>query len=288
MFDVLDSALFRLLNDYARSSVLDAVLPFFSFAWPFWLGIVSFLVFFTLYCRKQYGSALWRLLALGIVLSLSVCVSAFGSFLMKDVFERSRPYQNLSGTVYYDSRDNEWVRIQILQSTADAKSPALVDAGVGVGSLSAGNLSSEKSTSLEGAGVKTGNSVQPNIILDAKNATISDIIKTVGAQSIAPTYKTIGCDAPALQNMLQENGYSMPSAFAANVMALALVIALLFHKTSPWIYMMPLLCGWSRIYTGNSYPLDILVGWILGIVSVAVAWLLCDLVFKSVSKNRQL
>ena len=364
MFDVLDSALFRLLNDYARNSVLDSVLPFFSLSWPFVIGIILFFFFFTLYCRKHYGDALWRLLALVIVLSLSVGVSEFGAYLLKDGFERSRPYQVLSGTVYYDAQSSKWVQIKIVQSVVkteglneggvgldnspqkiavlpsndsantaienvftdtsqgvpqETKSATLVDDSVpyttieelasqsvpgesGSGESGSGGISDSKIASDIGAlqshidkpfSAEIDELQSPAVVPVSALASESVPLKESDSidqatQALLSSYPILDCDSVESVTMFEENGYAMPSAFSANVMAMALVIALLFHKASPWIYLMPLLVGWSRVYTGNNFPLDILVGWIWGIIAVAIAWLICEMVFRSVSKNRKL
>jgi len=298
VFNALDSALFRMLNDYARSPILDSVLPFFSLSWPLWLGVLLFFSFFTLYCRKHYGDALWRLLALVIVLGLSVTVSELGAYLMKDGFERPRPYQVLSGTIYHDVQNDTWVQIQKSQSAMQDND--LADTDVLATSLQE-NLVMPDIAIVDDIIVDDiilDDAMPTDVIIndfnldadisvgtDREMPIVSEKLYTQGSQD---SYQIIEINQTQLQAMLVEEGFSMPSAFAANVMAMALVIALLFHKASPWIYMLPILVGWSRVYTGNSYPMDILVGWIWGILAVAVAWLICDLSFKVVSKKRKL
>lgn len=64
--------------------------------------------------------------------------------------------------------------------------------------------------------------------------------------------------------------YSYFSAHAANSMALAIFFSLLFKKYSKlWIWLLiiwALLVGYSRIYIGVHFPLDILTGFFFGIV----------------------
>lgn len=325
MFNVLDSVIFTLLNEYARNPFLDKVLPFFSLSCPLWLGGIFFFSFFIFHCRKHYGDALWRLLVLGIVLGISVGVSDVGASLLKDAFGRYHPYQTLSGTIYYNTNDNAWERIQILSA---AESDAL-DSAVALEVIDNVKMDSdlkdalplspitlplialpgdaELSSSLEPSGsvernAAVGEFISDEMLLDADNAFDSSIENEVrGVQNTLPledtsveladvpdSYKVTGYSQAQLQTMFGSEIFSMPSSFAANAMAMAIVIALLFHRTSPWIYMMPIIVGWARVYTGNSYPMDILVGWIWGILAVAIAWLVCDVMFRFVSKNRKL
>ena len=67
-------------------------------------------------------------------------------------------------------------------------------------------------------------------------------------------------------------GNSFPSAHSANSMALALAIALIRPSWRPWIFIMPLLVGLSRIYLAKHYPSDVLSGWILGTIVALLIW----------------
>ena len=72
-------------------------------------------------------------------------------------------------------------------------------------------------------------------------------------------------------NLLVHKGgkYSFVSNHAANTMAAAAVIGY-FYKRWKWIAVITsILVGFSRIYVGVHYPLDVLGGWIFGFI---IAW----------------
>ncbi len=61
-------------------------------------------------------------------------------------------------------------------------------------------------------------------------------------------------------------GRSFPSGHAANNMAVATVLILFFPRGG-WLYLpIALLIGYSRIYTGSHWPLDVLAGLLLGVI----------------------
>jgi undecaprenyl-diphosphatase len=82
-------------------------------------------------------------------------------------------------------------------------------------------------------------------------------------------------------------GNSFPSAHAATSMAVAVILSLLFRRANPWIYILPLMVGWSRIYLGRHFPLDVLAGWGMGFFSVLAVWWVCYLVFSRFPHRRK-
>jgi undecaprenyl-diphosphatase len=57
---------------------------------------------------------------------------------------------------------------------------------------------------------------------------------------------------------------SFPSAHAANTFAAGTFLALRFRRMRPWILAIPLAVSYSRVYVGVHYPLDVLVGAVVG------------------------
>jgi len=66
-------------------------------------------------------------------------------------------------------------------------------------------------------------------------------------------------------------GRSFPSGHAANNMAVAAVLILFFPRLG-WLYLpIALLIGYSRIYTGSHWPLDVAAGMVLGLFGGVIA-----------------
>jgi undecaprenyl-diphosphatase len=70
-------------------------------------------------------------------------------------------------------------------------------------------------------------------------------------------------------------GKSFPSSHAANSMAAVIIFSLFYRKHKYWLPFLSILVGLSRIFVGVHYPLDVLVGWILGLcIGVGIYFLI--------------
>lgn len=66
--------------------------------------------------------------------------------------------------------------------------------------------------------------------------------------------------------------YAFPSSHATNISGMALLFGFIFRSHWRWFWLVALTVGFSRIYVGVHYPLDVLGGFITGSV-VAMVWL---------------
>lgn len=61
------------------------------------------------------------------------------------------------------------------------------------------------------------------------------------------------------------DSFSFPSNSAANVFALGAVVAIFYRKLAAPVFVAAVLVGYSRVYVGVHYPLDVFGGAVLGI-----------------------
>ncbi len=72
--------------------------------------------------------------------------------------------------------------------------------------------------------------------------------------------------ADAVNVLVQQSGYSFPSAHAALTTALATTTYLYHKRLGVFLFLFAFVIGLSRIYVGVHYPIDVLVGILLGIL----------------------
>ena len=204
MLQVIDEALFDLINITFHNEVFNFIMPLFSQVWLIWVGVLICVIAYAVHCWRSSLEPVGRVLMLVLLMGLSVGVTDFSSSALKHSIGRDRPCEELLGATYYDESTQQWA--EVTQELAEE----------------------------------------------------------------------------------QRLGGSMPSSASAACMAVAVVLSLLFAKSNPWVFLLPICVGFSQIYVGKNYPFDILVGWLLGMVSVIAVWWACHLIIIRFSSHRKL
>jgi undecaprenyl-diphosphatase len=113
------------------------------------------------------------------------------------------------------------------------------------------------------------------ISIGASDLTCSLIKESVGRvrpyQSIGETRFQSSGEWTALPQDFtptKQRGSSFPSAHASNAAAAALVLFAAYRRKAIWA--LPLVIGYSRIYLGKHFPVDILAGWATGLAVTSV------------------
>ena len=204
MLQVIDEALFDLINITFHNEVFNFIMPLFSQVWLIWVGVLICVIAYAVHCWRSSLEPVGRVRMLVLLMGLSVGVTDFSSSALKHSIGRDRPCEELLGANYYDVSTQQWA--EVTQELAEE----------------------------------------------------------------------------------QRLGGSMPSSASAACMAVAVVLSLLFAKANPWVFLLPISVGFSQIYVGKNYPFDILVGWLLGLVSVIAVWWACHLIIIRFSSHRKL
>lgn len=79
--------------------------------------------------------------------------------------------------------------------------------------------------------------------------------RTRPCQALSGVHLLVGCT----------DSFSFPSNSAANVFALAVAVAIFYRKLAVPAFVAATLVGYSRVYVGVHYPLDVFGGALLGI-----------------------
>jgi undecaprenyl-diphosphatase len=82
---------------------------------------------------------------------------------------------------------------------------------------------------------------------------------------------------PQLKEKVYGKSHSLPSCHATNIFAVAILLSFYFKRFWPVFYLIALLVGYSRVYLGDHFPLDVFVGGVAGTLS--------GLLFALVSKR---
>lgn len=269
MFSSLEDMIFEFFNMYLRNSVFDVVLPLFESSLPVFLVALISLIIFAIYCKKKYGEMICRVFLFMGMLGLSAFFAHHGSHFF--AFERPRPYQEIAGTMYFDTKDKIWLQAQYAVSEGYHPDQQIMAA-------ENSNASEKIQNEAEPAGNSQENAGQSEIAQSAEKPE-----NTLAEQEEKEV--PLRVDLQQLQvKWIDGSAKLFPSSVISISMAIAFVIALLMARVSPYIYLFPLLIGWAQIYTGSAYLSDLLVGWCVGILSVVAAWLCFAFFFRITGK----
>ena len=75
-------------------------------------------------------------------------------------------------------------------------------------------------------------------------------------------------------------GRSFPSSHTMNTLAVAITAVAIFGWRASWMFLLPLIVGYSRVYTGSHWPSDVLTSIFLGAGSTLLLLALADPIWR--------
>lgn len=117
---------------------------------------------------------------------------------------------------------------------------------------------------------------------------LSDLLSSQVIKSIVGRVRpcNVLSDVHLLVGCGGSGSYSFPSSHAANIFAAASFLGYKYKRFMPVILSIAALVGFSRIYVGVHYPLDVLGGAILGALCAAIFLVIEERTTRFIEKRR--
>ena len=101
------------------------------------------------------------------------------------------------------------------------------------------------------------------------------------------------CHDPQWEGLLHNYGrcgglYGFVSSHAANTFGMATFLTLTLRKNQKgiyWLFLYALIVSYSRIYLGVHYPLDVILGALVGVLSAYLSWAVVVILKRKIIKK---